>query len=193
MYIPLLIAMLYLYKMNTKLQPFYNINLNSFRGGIFGFFIFVGLFSILQSIINANTIFLFIGSVAAGLVGFAVGAMVSAKLYKRCVENIYFRYKMDLNINDPDMVTSDSESEEEEEEDVENEDDEYSESAEENNNNEALISVASDSQEGSDRENEDENSSNSDSRDSSNQSDNDDDELTLFNSIYKISRYPILY
>jgi len=192
MYIPLLIATLYLYKMSTKLQPFYNINLNTFRGGIFGFFIFVCLFSILQSIININSILLFIGSAIIGLVGFLVGAFTSNKFYKKCIDKIYSRYKTALDINDPDMVLSDDEIEEEEE--YSDEEDEQSESTE-LNNNDALISVTSDSQEDSEQENNEENSSYSsqDQSDSEELENGDDDELTLFNSIYKISKYFYLH
>jgi len=195
MFIPLLCITYYLYLKNTKLQPYYEINLNSIRGGVFGFLICSCLVGIAQSFVKSGSIIMFIISAAVGLVGFFIGGFVSITFYKKCIEKIYSRYRMSLDIHDPDMISSDDEENEENEEEDEEED---GESGSEDEQQEHLISISEEESQNSD---DDEHSSNSGSEEKSEQSSNDegsdnesydfngDDEIVLFNSIYQIGNH----
>ncbi|ORY31890.1 hypothetical protein LY90DRAFT_512372 [Neocallimastix californiae] len=213
-YIPLIITILILYILNAKYQPFYDIRVNTFRNGIFGFLMFIGIFSFIPSFVSSKSIMMLIGSLISGVLGFFVGAFISVKFYQKCNEKIYFRYKIALNINDPDMVSSDDEDQELEGNDHNNNNylvdkeesgttssSSYSsKESEENNENineeEGEGEEEEEEEEGGEGEEEedddDEDDDNSNNRDESSTSGTGitdyggDEELALFNSLYEI-------
>ncbi|KAG4105272.1 hypothetical protein H8356DRAFT_925030 [Neocallimastix lanati (nom. inval.)] len=156
-----------------------------------------------------------IGSLISGVLGFFVGAFISVKFYQKCNEKIYFRYKIALNINDPDMVSSDDEDQELEGNDHNNNNylvdkeesgttssSSYSsKESEENNENineeEGEGEEEEEEEEGGEGEEEedddDEDDDNSNNRDESSTSGTGitdyggDEELALFNSLYEIA------
>ncbi|OUM58360.1 hypothetical protein PIROE2DRAFT_16386 [Piromyces sp. E2] len=183
--------MLYLYKVNIKLQPFYEIKLNSIRGGFFGFIIFVCLFSIVQSIVKYNSIIMFIISVVTGIIGFFIGVYITITFYKKSVEKIFFRYKISLDINDPDMISSDDEEIDDEENSSEDNQEEQlisiSEEEESEKSNDEENSVHSGSQEKSEHSSSEGSSNEEESYSEESYDFNGDDEIVLFNSIYQIA------
>eukprot|EP00833_Pecoramyces_ruminatium_P004605 jgi/Orpsp1_1/1178637/evm.model.c7180000066175.2 len=197
-YIPLMTIVLVLYIINTKYQPFYDIRVNAFRNGIFGILIFIGIFSIIQSAISSKSIFMLIGSIILGILGFFVGVSISIKYFKKCNENIYLKYKIALDVNDPDMVSSDDEennSEKESDDIIEEEDEEEEEEEESRTSSSQSQQSPEEESKNSNEDDENESNSNSNSQDesehsgSSSSNNNDftgDEELALFNSIYEI-------